>query len=202
VIRWRSVCRVPCLVSNIAHLFASKKTGPGFQRLDLIRRAVYIRPCCHRGFISSWRSALSNCPPSRRAIDSAPRQCVGVLDAGPMHLSNSEGTTGPRWAPCLAVNERGRQLRRVTVSAFRLSCLAAWLVVDAGSPQPEFVSVFLGVDIITATDDMASLELTRCAGLHRFLTSILLTRVGPTSANTGAAIVRTSPPSPSRGDAR
>ena len=35
---------------------SSKKTGPGFPRPDPIRRATYIRPCCHRGFILSWRS--------------------------------------------------------------------------------------------------------------------------------------------------
>jgi hypothetical protein len=39
-----------------------KKSGPGFPRPDPIRRATYIRPRCHRGFISSRRLPLSNCP--------------------------------------------------------------------------------------------------------------------------------------------
>jgi hypothetical protein len=39
-----------------------KKISPGFPRPILIRRAAYIRPCCHRGFISSRRSPLSNLP--------------------------------------------------------------------------------------------------------------------------------------------
>src|SRR6202041_3042822 len=37
-----------------------KKSGPGFPRPDPIRRAAYIRPRCHRGFISWRRRRLSN----------------------------------------------------------------------------------------------------------------------------------------------
>jgi hypothetical protein len=42
------------------HVHLSKKIGPGFPRPIPIRRAAYIRPRCHRGFILCARSALSN----------------------------------------------------------------------------------------------------------------------------------------------
>jgi hypothetical protein len=51
----------------------SKKSGPGFPRPDLIRRAVCIRPRCHRGFILSRSPPLSNYRPSRGRITSRGR---------------------------------------------------------------------------------------------------------------------------------
>jgi hypothetical protein len=75
------------------HVQPSKTSGPGFPKTNLIRLARYTRPRCHRGFISSPRSALSNFRSPRRKIISAPRQCVGVLNDGHCTCQTRGGTT-------------------------------------------------------------------------------------------------------------
>jgi hypothetical protein len=80
------------------HVQPSKTSGPGFPKTNLIRLARYTRPRCHRGFISSPRSALSNFRSPRRKIISAPRQCVGVLNDGHCTCQTRGGTT--RRPPC------------------------------------------------------------------------------------------------------
>jgi hypothetical protein len=82
---------------------SSKKSGSDCSEPDLIRRAVYIRPCCHRGFILSRTLLLSNRQLWPHVLSSSAHFISTVTFSVQLHKLHSKvrtsGPSGPDTTP-------------------------------------------------------------------------------------------------------